>query len=67
MPELRMNAAVSLLLPHTFMESMGTPLILHIQNGQYKNYTTGHPILQTGNNILSSKNVSLFHNLKKTK
>jgi hypothetical protein len=66
MPELRMNAAISLLLPHTFMESMGTPLILHIQNGQYKNDTTGHPILVIGNNTLSSKNISLLQkNIKK--
>jgi len=48
------------------MESMGTPLILHLQNGQYKNDTiTGQPILLIGNNSLSSNNISLFGNSKK--
>jgi len=66
MPELKMNAAISLLLPHTFMESMGTPLILHLQNGQYRNDTiTGQPILLIGNNTLSSNNISLFDSSKK--
>jgi hypothetical protein len=66
MPELRMTAAIPLLLPHTFMESMDTPVILHLQNGQYKNDTiTGQPILLIGNNTLSSNNISLFDNTKK--
>jgi len=66
MPELRMNAAAPLLLPHTFMENMGTPLLLHLQNGQYKSDTiTGQPILLMGNNTLSSKNITLFSNSKK--
>jgi len=65
MPELRMNAAIPLLLPHTFMESMGTPLFLHLQNGQYKSDTiTGQPILLIGNNTLSS-NTTIFSNSKK--
>jgi hypothetical protein len=60
-PELRMNAAVPLLLPHTFMETMGRPLILHLQNCQYKNDTiTGQPILLIGNNTLNCNNISLF-------
>ena len=50
----------------TFVESMGMPLILHLQNGQYKNDTiTGQPILLIGNNTLSSDNTSLFDNSKK--
>lgn len=66
MPELRMNAALPLLLPHTFMESMGTSLILHLWNGQYKNDTiTGQPILLIGNNTLSSNNIFLFDKFKK--
>ena len=64
MPEL-MNATIPLLLPHAFM---GTPLILHLQNGQYKNDTiTGQPILLIGYNTLSSNNVTLFSNSKKIK
>jgi hypothetical protein len=66
MPELRMNAAIPVLLPHTFMESMGTPLLLHLQNGQYKSDTiTGQPILLIGSNTLSSNNIALFSNSKK--
>jgi hypothetical protein len=65
MPELRMNATIPLLLPLTFMESMGTPLILHLQNGQYKNDTiTGQLILLIGNNTQSSNNISLLDNSK---
>ena len=66
MPELRMNGVIPLLPPHTFMESMSTPLILHLQNGQYKNNTiTSQTILLIWSNTLSSDNISLFHNSKK--